>query len=154
MALTIRDVMADLETKIEALTPVTDATETFIVETGFVSSGDESEIPESISHRRILLSRLGSEPVQDIGGTTIAWDDEFQIGLLHVWKRRKAFEAEIIHAEDVHMLTEMARNQRPGASAGARLWTPRGEERLQSGDRWRTNLVFAVESRLTEVVSP
>lgn len=153
MADTIRLVLEDIETKIEALTPVTDSSRTFRAVTGFVFSGDHDEIPEAIAHRMFTFDVESSDFAKDISGKA-AWNLILLLSVFHVWKRAPAKEARIIRAEDVQVIHSCFHYQRPGSAAGARWWTKESEDVARDGDRWRTNITYTGQLWLDAALSP
>ena len=155
MAYTIRDVLADVRTKIEALVPTTEATKLFRLVVTYPTGAGGEDIPAPMAHRAVRVLRERSEPTYDVAGGTHVWDPVVVIlELYHVWKRADAFEAETVHAEDVHMLTECLLFRRPGSTSGARIWRLDSEQRTVEGNRWRTRLAFSGRLAMPAVVTP
>ena len=151
----IRQVLADIETKVEALTPVTGSVSYRFVTTFPANLESLNELGASSSHRSVYMFRDGSA-VQATTGTTRIWETRVTLRLVHVWKRANFQESEIIRAEDVHQIIECMLARIPGnaSNAGARIWKLEDERVDVIGDRSITSLSFGGTLGLPEVVAP
>jgi len=155
MANTLRDILADVRTAIEALTPKTDATKTYRVIDSYRFGGDAGDIPANVAHRTVAIVVDNIAPLQSISGATHIMMVSLRLRLFHDWKRDKSLEAQTIQTEDVRQLVELFRFKRPGNGNGARIWASTGQSApVIDGPRWETNLSFEGNIGIPSVVDP
>jgi len=145
--MTLRLILSDLKTSIEALAPTTDSSNTFKFITN-LPAVEIDNMTDGIRHREILLVINDYQPQDDFGAQIVASNLAIELHVVHYWRDIDAFESETVRVEDSALITEAMLFDRPGSANGIRFWEKDDESIVRTGQHVTTILEFTGHTRL------